>query len=55
MLASFFEGVKDHDRFEMGKNIYKKRYTVRACRHLTGGFSYPGGRHPGCKLAWSSL
>jgi len=55
MLANFFDRVKGHDRFEMGKNIYKKRYTVRDCRHLTNGRSYPCGRHPWCKLAWSSL
>jgi hypothetical protein len=26
MLANFFEGVKGHDRSEMGKNVYKRGY-----------------------------
>jgi hypothetical protein len=24
MLANFFEAVKNHDRSELGKNVYKK-------------------------------
>jgi hypothetical protein len=26
MLANFFEGAKDPDQSEMGKNVYKKGY-----------------------------
>ena len=48
MLANFFEGVKNHDRSELGKNVYKKG-------DLAGGCSPPGVRHHWCKLAWSSL
>jgi len=24
MLANFFEGARNHDRSELGKNVYKK-------------------------------
>lgn len=38
MLANFFEGVKDHDQSEMGKNVYKKGYPAE----ITPGVNWHG-------------